>query len=462
MGDFLGQRGQLLVLVFFWVGVTLFLGPLIYLVLPLSAFYLRGRELWIDLLIGFLMVLVLSDMDPGLVPFRAIKSAKYGMMIAVSIIYFAETARFSPEAGLSRYFIPFLIYAFFPLVKSSEAVEGFAKTASYALLYMVLPNYWLYCFRRYGWTLFRHYFIFICIMLVGAWFLRFVQPWWVILAGRYHGLFGNPNGLGIFSFLNFMLFSICLYLKKDMFSTLGKVAVYLVLGWSLYAAGSRTAIAATGMFLAFSRVFALSPFIGFVAFLAFVASLEYAQSHLVQIIDAFGLQKYFRVDTIEDGSGRYFAWAFAWSKINDEGYFLTGGGFGNDEYVMRHNYDYLRSQGHDGGVHNSYLTMWFNTGIIGIMLYFYGFFSAFITANKKAPIAFAAMFAVLFSVLYESWLTGSLNPYSIVLLGILTMLTEDDIVFWREKQEERERAEADDGEMPPVEVEVPRLILPAK
>ncbi len=462
MGDFLNQRGQLMVLIFFWVGVTIFLGPVIYLVLPLSAFYLRGREMWIELLFAFLMVLVFSDMDPGLVAFRSIKSAKYGMMIALALIFFMETARFTPQAGVFKYFLPFFIYAYFPLAKSSEPIEGFSKTTSYLLLYMVLPNYWLYAFRRYGWVLFKHYFVFISIMLASVWFLRFVQPWWVILAGRYHGLFGNPNGLGIFTFLNFMLFSVCLYLKKDLFSVMEKVVIYGILAWMLYLAGSRTAVVATGMFLLFSRFFALSPFIGFIVFLLFAASIEYAQSNLVSIIQALGLQKFFRVETLEDGSGRYFAWAFAWGKINDEGFFLTGGGFGNDEWVMRHNYDYLRAQGHDGGVHNSYLTMWFNTGIIGILVYFYGFFMAFIAANKKAPIAFAVLFAVLFSVLYESWLTGSLNPYTIILLGILTMLTEDDIVFWREKEEERERAALEGDGAEPVPMEVPRLILPAR
>jgi O-antigen ligase len=294
----------------------------------------------------------------------------------------------------------------------------------------------------------------VAVMLTASWFLRFVQPWWVLLEGRFHGLFGNPNGLGIFCFLMFMLFSVALKLNKDLFSFRGKVVIYAVILWMLVAAGSRTAIVASALFFVFGRFFSLSPFIGFIVFLAFAASVQYAQQNLVTIVDALGLQKFFRVETLVDGSGRYFAWAFAWDKISNDGFFLFGGGFGNDEYVMRRNYDYLRSQGHDGGVHNSYLTLWFNTGIIGVLLYFYGFVSAFIVANKKAPIAFAVMFAVLFSTLYESWLTGSLNPYTIILIGILTMLTEDDIVFWKEKEEEKLNA---DGQAEEAVVEVVRL-----
>jgi hypothetical protein len=457
MRAFLFQRRQLLFLILIWVGVTIYLTPLIYALLPLTMFYLRSQDSWTDLLIGFLMVLVLSDMDPGLVPFRAIKSAKYGMMIAIALIYFLDTERFTPAAGIFGFFTPFFIYAFLPLVKSSEVVEGASKTISYALLYLVIPNYVLMVFRRDGWTFFRNYFFFLVLILVLPYYLRYIQYWWVYMAGRYHGLFGNPNGLGIFCFLNFMLFFVCTYLNKRLFSLGEKALILGVLGWMLIQSGSRTAVVASGLFYFFSRFFALSPFIGFVVFLAFAASIEYAQNNLVQIIEALGLQKFFRVETLASGSGRYFAWNFAWEKINSEGFFLTGGGFGNDEYVMRHNYDYLRAQGHDGGVHNSYLTMWFNTGLIGIMLYFQGFLSAFISANKKAPIAFAVMFAVLFSVLYESWLTGSLNPYTIILLTILTLLTEDDIVHWDKHKEEMEAGPDVEATAP-----APQLILPAR
>lgn len=460
MSELLKSHRQMFTLIFVWVGITVFLTPLIYLVLPLSMFYYRAQDAWTDLLISVLLVLVMSDMDPGIVPFRAIKSAKYGMMIAISIIYFLDSARFTPQANLFSYFLPFFAYALFPLVKSSEVIEGVSKTISYGLLYLVIPNYVLMVFRRDGWEFFRNYFFFVILLLTLPYLLKYVNSWWVYMGGRYHSLFGNPNGLGIFTFINFMLFSVCIHLNKKLFTFREKVLIYAVLVWMLIAAGSRTAVVASAMFFFFSRFFALSPFLGFIVFIAFAASIEYAQNNVVAIVEALGMQKFFRVETIEDGSGRYFAWAFAWEKINSEGFFLTGGGFGNDEWVMRHNYDFLRSQGHDGGVHNSYLTMWFNTGLIGIFLYFYGFLMAFITANKKSPIAFAVMFATLFSVLYESWLTGSLNPYSIGLLTILTLLTEDDIVFWEEKAMER----SEDGEMTTEGSEAlpPPLILPAR
>jgi hypothetical protein len=463
MSGFFNQRQQLIIMVAFWTLSTLFLGPIAYATLPLSVFYLRSRELWPDLLIGFLFILIMSDMDPMFVNFRYIKSAKYGMMVAMALVFLTETQQFAPQSIIFRTFLPFFLFAYFPIINGNDPINGISKATSYALLYLIIPNFVLLNFRRYGWDFFRHLFVFLIILMYSAYLFYFVHPYYVRLGGRFRSFFGNPNGLGIFNFLFFMLYSTCLYLKKDLFPLRTKLIIYAAIVFLLVACGSRTAVVATGMFYFFSRFFAVSPFIGFLVFVLFVAGLEYAQQNLIAIVQSLGLQKFFRVETLEDGSGRYFAWAFAWEKINTEGYFLFGGGFGNDEWVMRHNYDYLRKMGHDGGVHNSYLTMWFNTGIVGIMLYFRSFVLIFVKANKRAPIAFAIMFSVLFSVLYESWLTGSLNPYSIMLLMIMTILTEDDIVGWEEKAEQQrlqeEGAETQTVAVVPV---LPKLILPAR
>ena len=180
------------------------------------------------------------------------------------------------------------------------------------------------------------------------------------------------------------------------------------------------------MYLAFSRVFKASPYLGVVGFVIFLAAVEFVNTNLGAIIISLNLEDYMRVDTLEDGSGRYFAWSFAWDKIQD--FFVFGGGFGNDEYIMRQHYAYLNSQGHQGGVHNSYLTMWFNVGVIGVILYFRSFVLIFVKGAKRIPVSYAIMFAVMFAIMYESWINGSLNPFTVILLIIITCMTEDEIV----------------------------------
>ncbi len=460
MGDFFREHSQVLVLILIWAATVVFVGPLLYLVLPASVFFLRSRDQWPDMIFGFLIILVWSDMTPEIFPFRVVKTAKYAYMIALALIFFMETARMSPQAGVFKLFAPFLVFAFLPIVASGEPLVSIQKTISYVLLYLVVPNYILYCYRRMGWLFFRRFVLFIVVMLVSQMAMPYYGPtWWSFIEGRFRGYFGNPNGLAIFSYLAFMFVTVLFKVKPDLFSMKGKIAIYALLVYFLVECGSRTSLTATFMFLLFYRFFAASPFLGFVAFLAFGAAVEAISSNLPAILNALGLHSYFRVDTIADGSGRYFAWAFAWGKINEGGYFLLGGGFGNDEYIMRQHYPYLRSMGHHGGVHNSYLTMWFNTGIVGVLLFFRSYFLIFLKAVKSAPYAFAVMFSSMFSVLYESWLTGSLNPFTIILLSIITVLSEDEIVNWRAYETESPEPEnTGDG----TEEEAPRLILPAR
>lgn len=428
MIEHIRAHGQLFAIIIMWVVVTLYGGILIYAVLPISVLMMRARDQYVHIFFGFLMILILSDLDPMFVAMRKIKTAKHAMMVAVSLVVLMDRQKMSPLSAVFAVFLPFFAYSILPLANGNDPITGAEKTLSYALLFLAVPNYVLYNFRRDGWEFVRNLVYFTIVILLFSYAMLYVRPNWVSAAGRFRALFGNPNGMGIFSFLMFMLVTVASYMKKDLFTFRTKMLIYGVLVYTLIECGSRTAVAATAMFLVFSRFFGFSPFIGVIAFILFLAVAEAVQTNLSSIVLSLGLEKFFRIETLDDGSGRYFAWGFAWQQINDGGYFLFGGGFGNDEYVMRLNYPYLRSQGHHGGVHNSYLTMWFNTGIIGIIIFLRSFFLIFLKSSKRVPMAFAVMFASMFSALYESWLTGSLNPFTIILVTIMTLVTEPDIV----------------------------------
>lgn len=449
MIDHVREHLNLYLLILLWLVAAVFGGPVIYALLPLSVIFLRSRSRYPDMLFGLLMVLILSDVSPGFLEMRKFKDAKYLMMIAISGVVILDRRIMVPMAGLFKVFAPFFLYALFPIVNGSDPVTGVSKTVSYGLLFLAVPNYVLYSFRQYRWEFIRNLILFIFTILAVSYLIYYVYPVWVSLAGRYRGPFGNPNGLGIFCFLTIMLVTVATEMNKDVLSFREKLIVFGALGLMLVQCGSRTSLMATIMFVGFSRFFRLSPFLGFIGFILFLFAAEMVSSNLPQIVIALGLQEYFRVETLDDGSGRYFAWSFGWQKINEGGFFLFGGGFGNDEWVMRHNYVFLRSMGHHGGVHNSYLTMWFNTGLFGLLIFFRSFFLIFFKANKRVPIAFAVMFATMFSVLYESWLTGSLNPFTILLVAIMTILTEDEIVEWRSTEPVADAIEPADGAADP-------------
>jgi O-antigen ligase len=127
-----------------------------------------------------------------------------------------------------------------------------------------------------------------------------------------------------------------------------------------------------------------------------------------------------RLDTFSTLSGRSVAWEFAWQQIQTD--FFIGKGFSYTEYIYKINYDYLSMLGHQGAAHNSYLTFWLDTGLIGLILFLIGLGITFFKASKLSPLAMPLLYAVLLSNNFESWITASLNPFTIQLLIILSVI----------------------------------------
>lgn len=437
MLTYLRSESWFVFMVLSWVGVAFYLGPITYAFLPLSLLLLKSRDRTMELIMGFLIVLVLSDVHKEVWRDNVFTNAKNIYILLLAMFIFLERQRFMPLSKIFAIFIPFFIYSFFPLIFSLAPVTGVQKTLSYALLFLVVPNYVLRNYREHGWHFLRNMVFFMTLILIAGIVLRLIDPSKVFIMGRFHGIFGNPNGMAIYSFLVFVLAGVLNSMNPKMFTRGERILVFGVILYCLVVSGSRASLAAVMIYVLFNRFFSFSPFLGFIVLLAVVGISEVVSQNLAPIVMALGLEEYFRLQTFEGGSGRYIAWQFAWEKIQD--FLVFGGGFANDETVMRQNYHLLERLGHQGGVHNSYLSMWFNMGIVGLVLYFRSFLLLFIKASKLAPMALGAMFAVLFSINYESWLVGSLNPYTIVLLILMTVLSEEEITDWRKLAEEEEQ-----------------------
>lgn len=433
---------QFLALGLIWVLAAVFAGPVVFALLPLSVFFIRSREMWPEMFFGFLLVLVLSDVaKDAFISMNVFKSAKNTYIVVLAVVFFLHREHFAPYARVFDIFLPFFLFSIIPLVFSNTILIGIQKTLSYALLYLIVPNYVLYNFRRSGWQFFRNLIWFMVIILLAGLITYLYGDWYSHVNGRFRGLFGNPNGLGIFCYLTLVLVTVAISINRDLFSFYQKVFIYGVILYFLFASGSRASTTSVLIFMVFHRLVARSPFLGFVLFLAAIGVGEVVSSNLPAIVEALGLEKYFRLRTLESGSGRYFAWEFAWTHIQE--YFVVGGGFGNDEFIFRKHRFYLWRMNHQGGVHNSYLSFWLDVGIVGLLIYLRSFLLMFIKAGKAVPMSLAVMFSTLFSIMYESWLVGSLNPFTIVLLTTMTMVTEEEIYDWEQLAAADE--EASDG-----------------
>ncbi len=409
-----------------WVLAALYGGQWpAYVVVGLSMLLLAFNRMYFELLCGFFFLLLLSDNLDERLWFA--KSFKNIYILFLSVIFFSDRKSFSPYSTIVNLFLPFFISAVFALQFSGKLDVGIQKTLSYLLLLISVPNFLKFLFRQRGPVFLRDLVYFFVLIIIIGYLVKYVSLNFAYIEGnRMRGLFGNPNGLGIFLFLFFSFFTIVNQFYPSLFSKKDKRIVYIVVIAALIFCSSRTAFISILILLIFNRINLVSPLIGFVVLVSFILSYEYIVINFVSIVRSFGLEDYFRINTLEEGSGRFIAWSFGWQKIQD--FYFFGGGLGNDEYIMRQYYSMLTKLGHQGGVHNSYLTLWFDVGLIGLLIYLRSFFLIFIKGAKKTGIAVPFMYSVMFSMMYESWVAGSLNPFTIVLFFSLTLLYEDEFV----------------------------------
>ncbi|MGV6861470.1 MAG: O-antigen ligase family protein [Putridiphycobacter sp.] len=402
-------------------------GPIIYLMFPIifGLFGLKG--LFFEMLITSIWLLILSDYVP-------IKDATYDDLqfakdlkplvpIFLFGFYLIHREKFPPIPKLFINFVPFFLVVLFALQYALNFKIGAQKYVSFVLMYFCIPVYVNYLHHYYGKLFWNSLLTFITWMLAIGIVLGFVAPDIGILAGdRFKGILGNPNGVGIFLNLFFILWTVAKSYKLVSFTTKENRLVFIIIFVSLFWSGSRNGIMSIFMFYMVYRLVKIHWSFAIAAVASIIVFEEVIFGVFIQIIEFFQLSNYFRVDSLEEGSGRKTAWIFAWQEVQK--YFFVGGGFGQDEQVMRPNYYWLRREGHDGGVHNSYLSMWFDGGIIGLILYFGALFKLVLGNTKFDYIGLAFLVSILFNITYESWLVASLNPFTIIFLIILTIFVQ--------------------------------------
>ena len=418
---FLSENKGAILLFLAWFVIGRINAPAFYVLASLSIILLWRKLMFLELLMGFLFVLILSDTINDTTDFA--KAFKNIYILALSAIAVIERNRFPKINRIYIYFVPFILAGLIGLLDSPVRFLAFQKTISYILLIFIVPQFLIKSYDDHGRDAIRTIIFFTGFMILMGFILELVDPGYTFArGGRFRGVFGNPNGLGIFSALVIAL----VYLTRDIFpglfskSDLRWLVIPALI--SLILAGSRTSIIAVLIFFIFTRLYRVSPVIGFLAFLGTAIISELVASNIVSIVGSLGLSDFFRIDTLEGGSGREVAWQLAWQTIQESLWF--GRGFAFDEWIMARNQEALNDLGHQGGVHNTYLQIWLNTGIVGLVLFLRAIFLNVIKGAARSRLAFPFLWLVMFSILPESWLAASLNPFSILFFIGLTILTD--------------------------------------
>ena len=402
-------------------------GPIIYIMYPLVLLMIGLRRGFFELFILAIWILILAD-------YVQVRNATHDdLQFAKDLKFFAPLALFGffalnrhdfPEAPkIIWWFIPFLAVATIGLYYSLDLRVGAQKTVSFVLMYLTVPFYVVYLHQTMGDTFWKALMTFIIGMLSIGVVLRFAAPQIALIEGttRFKSVLGNPNGLGIFLHLTFMLWITIMELKLAKFTKKENWYILLILVVSLIWCGSRNGIMNVILFFLIYRLLKVHWVLALIMVAIFITFQDQLFEVFISVIEFFNLEGYFRVETIEEGSGRKIAWVFAWQEIQN--YYFVGGGFGHDEHIMRPNYHWLARLGHQGGVHNSYLSMWFDAGVVGLASYFLAFIMQTFRAMKNSYVVLAFTVTVMFSITYESWLVASLNPFTILFLTLFTIYT---------------------------------------
>lgn len=421
---------QLLFIFIVWVIAALLAGNMAMLVVSPFLILFWYKAFYKELFFGFILILVLSDNiypDKEEAYMEFSKQFKNAYIVFMFLVFIIDYKKFYVENHLLKVLAPFFIIAIICVFYSPVQFTSIQKTISYIFLAIITPFFFVKCFRDNGTYFVKELLYFLLLLIVVGFLLRFINPEICYShGGRFRGLFGNPNGLGVFLIVTFVLFTLVDEYFPLLFSNKEKVLFWLIVFYFSYKTGSRSSLLALVLFLIFIKVYKWNAFIGFVTFLVSLLASEYVISNFAVIVTSLNLDKVFRLDTLEEGSGRSVAWKFAWENIQKS--ILIGKGFAFDENLMRANFKYLSKLGHEGGVHNTYLIIWLNTGLIGLLIFLRAMILLFIKAAKNTAIAIPVLLTILFSINFEPWLASSLNPYTILFFSAITIMTNEEFL----------------------------------
>ncbi|MBN8703763.1 MAG: O-antigen ligase family protein [Bacteroidetes bacterium] len=368
-----------------------------------------------EIFIGFFFLLVLSDSN------EATKLTKQTYLAVMFLFLFIDKNYFRLSNNIIGVFLPFVYISILCVFFSTEFQSSLEKTISYTLILYVIPTYAINIYEEQKELFLYNIIAFVSTLLVLGIIMYYVNPAFVTSVGRYKGLlFRNPNGMGVFTVIFFFFVLFANDIHPTLFSSKQRYYLYAVGFFTLILASSRNSLTAVAILFLFKGLYRISYFVGFLMLVFIAVIFPYFLDLLQDLAFSFNLQEYFRLETLETASGRYFAWQFAWENIKLSPW--LGNGFGYVDVLFNNNFNYLNKSGHFGNVHNSYLTFWLEVGLLGLLAFIIPLLLLFLRGSKKYGVSMPMFYALLFSINFESWLTGSLNPYTTPLLAIIAIL----------------------------------------
>jgi len=377
-------------------------------------------DAYLEVVLGLFFMTLLSDSRNFALGFAQVVKPLHTLIIF--FFFYLKISQFGIKSKIHVNLGLFLLVGIICLLQSPIFFESFQKTFSYFLIIFMIPNLLIWDWEINKEKTIKHVIYFFSIILAVGIIARFlpipfIQP---IQEGRFAGAFGNPNGLGIYCFLFICVVSFSNTYFPKLLANKTLIIFYILAIVSVIGSGSRGALLAIMAFLFFRYYGYKFGFIGLLVVATLVLSFDFAIDLISDFASSAGLEKFLRTDTLESGSGRIVALDFAWENIQ-KNYWL-GLGIGYGDFLFKENYFFLAIRGHQGGVHNSYLNVWLDTGLIGLITFILGWGLSFANALKQSKFTWAIIVGVFISTNLEVWIVGSLSPWMITFLILLTLV----------------------------------------
>jgi O-antigen ligase len=414
------KEKQLLLILSSWFIAGLYLPIAGYVFVPLSFLFFIKRRQFSNLFVSLLFLFMLSDNRVAGFDFATtIKPIIVSLLFSFLYIN-RRRLKISINHPLVLDFVPFLIVAFLCILFSPVPLSSTLKTVSYLLFLWTIPVIFMKSVEKDGAVFFKKIFISVFFLLFSGLLFHIIDPHVTTLVGRYRGWFGNPNGLGIFITLWFMsLFIIQKQYPKLFDNKRVWKYMYLIIVISLFMCSSRTALVAIAIFLLFYKL-RIRFWSGMLITIVSIFLMPIILENIELIIISLDLEDYARLNSLKEAGGRTVGLDFGWEEIKTDWYIL-GKGFGYTIHFYKSHFQELIALNHVGNAHNSYISAWLNTGLIGMILFVFAWAKQ-LYKSRLSPMCFPVAFSCLFSSFLESWLIGSLNPFTIILLLILLTL----------------------------------------
>ncbi len=399
--------------------ISVNISPIVFIPISiLSLLFFFRKEMYAEVLFSVVLMSIFSDSRES--SFFFTRDYKNFYFILALLIIFSKSQLLTKSLyDFIKPFMFFFIIAFLALFNSLTLVTGLLKTISYALVLVVIPGIvWLVIKEKrknfaikFLWL--NYFFVILSVFL----YLTGISQ--IVLEGsegRFRGHLGNPNGLGLYVLLLFLFVALSYYQK---WLSKKEFLFFLFISFfSIYLTGSRNSLFSIVLFFILLWAFKRSMSLSIIAMIFGLVIYDYLITFSVQLFDVFNLEQAVRIDTLLTGGGRFFAYDFAWTQIQDSYWF--GKGFNYTEFLVDKYAEYLASNNSVGNLHNSFLTLWLDTGLTGVILFLLGW----VIVLRKLPdklIIYPIFFTAMFSAYFASWLAGSQNPYTPLLLAILAL-----------------------------------------